>query len=266
MTSPDRRKILLALDISPRSRSALAIAAGLAAEIDAELAGVFVEDVNVIRLSGLPFSRAVGTISSRSRALAVAEVEAALRREAEAVQRQLAETAGRHRLRWSFQVARGHISSELFARVSALDLVVIGKRPCAGVRSLADTLGVRPAPSKTAAPVMLLYDGSGDALRALQLAAQMARATSAELHVLVTAASDAGLAQALEQARPKVEQAAAKQPCSLRPFSGGGAELAAAVRRARAAALVVLDEPGLRAGAGFAALLNEVDCPVILVE
>ena len=57
--SPTERglaRILVALDASASGRAALAGAAALAAELQAELLGLFVEDANLLRLASLPFS------------------------------------------------------------------------------------------------------------------------------------------------------------------------------------------------------------------
>ena len=59
-TTPERPaggRILVALDASPRSLAALSTAGALAAELDAELSGLFVEDINLQRLLALPFAR-----------------------------------------------------------------------------------------------------------------------------------------------------------------------------------------------------------------
>ena len=51
------KRILIALDPSRRGQSALQAAAHLAAGTGAELAGLFVEDINLLRMAGLPFAR-----------------------------------------------------------------------------------------------------------------------------------------------------------------------------------------------------------------
>src|SRR5512143_1804987 len=54
---PAGLRIWVALDESPRSAAALTAAADLAAGLDAELAGLFVEDISLQHLIGLPFAR-----------------------------------------------------------------------------------------------------------------------------------------------------------------------------------------------------------------
>ncbi len=266
MTSPPKRKILLALDVSPRSRSALEIAAALAAALDLELAGLFVEDANLLRLSGLPFARETGLWSAQSRAIATPELERALQREAAAVQLQLAETAGRRRLRWSFRVARGQIATELFALASELDMVVIGKRARAGFWPKNDGRAVRSVAPPAAGPVMVVYDGSANALAALELAAQLARDGGLALRVLVSTTNAASFAAAGSEVRAHLARVSGRQPYSLQMFSGSSPDLAIVARLAGAGVLVVRGNGGLRRGEGFATLLNDIACPVVMLE
>lgn len=266
MTSPDKRRILLALDVSPRSRSALEVAATLAAGFDVELAGLFVEDANLLRLSELPFAREVGRFSAKTRALAGAEMERALRREAEAVLRELSEAAARRSLRWSFKVARGQVRAELFALAHEFDMVVIGKRARSGVSSLDERASWRAAAARSAPPVMAVYDGSPNAARALELAARLARERGVELRVLVSAGSAEGFGDGSAQARRCLAGDAPGLRYSLRMFSGDSGELAALVRQAGAGVLVVADGATMRTGEAFATLLNDVDCPVVMLD
>ena len=57
------RRILVALDASEASRAAIRSAVDLAARFRAELVGLFVEDVNLLRSAQLPFVRKVGAFS-----------------------------------------------------------------------------------------------------------------------------------------------------------------------------------------------------------
>lgn len=255
---PERARIVLALDISPRSRAALTLAAALAAELDAELAGLFVEDIDLLHVGRLPFTREIGLLSAVSRPVEMAQVEQALRREAEQARRLLVEAAARASLRWSFQVARGRIASELFALAGEPDLIVLGKRARVGMRPLGATL--EPAMAVTG-PVLAVYDGTPSGERALQLAARLARATGVELRLLLPTADDREFMRLANEATVRVGGA----PACQRLIGAGVAAIAAAARHAAASVLVLNGDGRLRGGAGFATLLNEVDCPVVLV-
>jgi nucleotide-binding universal stress UspA family protein len=118
------RRIVVGLDAGPRGRAALEAAAQLAARMQAELVGLFVEDIDLLHLAGLPFAREVGYPSAALRRLDVAAMERALRATALEVQRTLAAVAGRAPLSWSFRIARGAVRTELRAAAAEGDIVV----------------------------------------------------------------------------------------------------------------------------------------------
>src|SRR5215207_6945347 len=57
--------ILVALDMSPHSEAALAAAAELAVALGLELRGLYVEDINLLRLCGLPFGIEYGSFTAK---------------------------------------------------------------------------------------------------------------------------------------------------------------------------------------------------------
>ena len=69
------QRILVALDASPHSQAALDAAATLAARVSAELQGLFIEDVNLLRLAELPFAREVGSFTATHRRLDARDLE-----------------------------------------------------------------------------------------------------------------------------------------------------------------------------------------------
>ena len=188
------RRILIGLDATGESLAALEVAAQVAARLEAELAGLFVEDVDLLRLAALPYAREVGFGGGQGRRLDPATVERQMRGQAAAARRALAETAERRHLRWSFRVARGRVEAELMAAAAESDLVALGKafRPLTrrarlGRTARAVATGAPAAvllaargPSVPARPgretILVTYDGSPCAERALMIAARLARA------------------------------------------------------------------------------------------
>ena len=100
-------RIVVALDASPNSVVALRAAAELASWLGLELEGLFVEDINVTRLSGLPYQQEVGSYTGALRRLDDLALQRQLRALATTIQRSMAREAGRRPVRWSFQVRRG---------------------------------------------------------------------------------------------------------------------------------------------------------------
>ena len=124
---PTIRRILVALDASPHSQAALEAASELADVLKAELVGIFVEDVNLLHLAGLPFAREVGYPSGTDRPLDSPSMERELRIQAEQVRQTLAGVAVRRQIRWSFRVVRGQVATELLIAAQEADLLALGR-------------------------------------------------------------------------------------------------------------------------------------------
>ncbi len=61
------RRVLLPLDVSRDSLTALEIASNLAAALGGEVSGLFIEDTELLTAGSLPFAREVGSFSGISR-------------------------------------------------------------------------------------------------------------------------------------------------------------------------------------------------------
>ncbi|HUM01611.1 MAG TPA: universal stress protein, partial [Thermoanaerobaculia bacterium] len=122
------RRILVAVDGSPESRVALVAAARLARATGGELAGLFVEDVELLRLAGLPFATEAGVASGVFRRLETTDIERRFRVAAERAREALREAASDPGLRTSFRVTRGRVVSEILAAAPGADVVAAGKR------------------------------------------------------------------------------------------------------------------------------------------
>jgi len=192
------RRILVALDASADSLAALEAAAEIASALDAELAGLFVEDVRFVQAAALTMARAVQVTSGTERALELEDLERALRVQAQRIRDSIEETAGRRRVRWSLQVTRGEVAAEVLHAARDADLLLLGRSGRA--RRLGSV--ARAAAAGSPGPVLLLragtriaprilvpWDGSEIAVRALDLAASLARAGGGEITVLVEGTS-----------------------------------------------------------------------------
>ena len=189
--SPTERglaRILVALDASASGRAALAGAAALAAELQAELLGLFVEDANLLRLASLPFSARSAWGPAAEEARNEETMARALRAEAALLRELLAREAERLHLRWSFRVTRGTVARELVEAAERVDLVVMGsagRNPAVGGNLGSTARAV--APLKPAADALLLDTTHMDIESAVQ-------AGQAELDQLTQRIIAAGLA------------------------------------------------------------------------
>ena len=189
-------RILVALDASPHSQMALRAAAKVAAAMQAELHGLFVEDATFFHLCNSPFCREIGLRTAVVRQLEQHTVERQLRVLAAEMRRSLARVASEAQVRWSFQVARGAVEQELLAAAEHAALLSLGRAGWLAGSRLGST--TRTIVQRTLRPLLILgnrdgllhpltvlYDGSPSADRALTLAVRLAQQNSQTLAVLL---------------------------------------------------------------------------------
>ncbi len=119
---------------------ALIIAAEIAAKFQAELIGIYVEDINLVRLADFPFSREIGRFSTSSRPFDASQIQRLMHAHARYIRRYFSDTARRTKLRWSMQITRGSISDELLIAAEESDLIVLGKTGWSGRREPGSTV------------------------------------------------------------------------------------------------------------------------------
>jgi K+-sensing histidine kinase KdpD len=203
-------RILVALDPSLHSRAALEAAAEMAARFGAELQALFVEDVNVRRLSELPFVQEIGLYSGVCRRVESRELSRQLRVQASRVRRQFQVVTRHIETRCWFEEVRGRVASTVLAAASDVDVIILGK----GAWSVVDTGRLTPdvrevlsrAPTSTLVlhagsavrpPVRVVYGVAELADKALFIAARLAE----DGHLMVfLLADDAEGARRLQQA------------------------------------------------------------------
>jgi len=254
------RRILIALDTASSILPAIEAAAGLALGLNAELAGLFIEDERLLRFAGLPFAREFGFASARARPLAPAAIEHALRAQAEQLRRLLAATAERLSLAWTLEVVRGEVSRSLLARADASDLLVLGRSEYTWP---GPTRRIDPAqrfPALAARPVAVVFDGSATALRALSIGSTLAEVTGSELVILIAVAG----AEAFKDLRQRAMQHLAGRTGASYLYLPGS-EPAIILQTARSGKLGVLLWPGCIDDL-TPTQLSELPCPVVVLN
>lgn len=103
---------------APGSGGAPEAIAELAQEMQAELLGLFIEDVELLRFAALPFAREVGFPSAARREMDLAGLERQLRAQAAGLRQALATALEPTAVSWSFRVARTSPASAVEAALA----------------------------------------------------------------------------------------------------------------------------------------------------
>jgi hypothetical protein len=237
----------------------------MAAQLDAELVGLFVEDENLLRLAALPCSSEVGFASARVRNLNPGTVERSFHQLAAEARRVLISAAERTGVKWSFDVTRGSVVRESLRAVKqdggkvrataamasdpAGSVVLLQAKECSAVKGKA----------------LIVLDGGHRSLRALPTALELAEQSCTKGQTLLVVTDSVLEARAqIRRARRLVE-------------SEGGRARVHAMGRARVADMVALAanekcgtlifsaSAGLLTADQLGKLVEAVDYPVFVV-
>jgi len=263
------RRILVALDGSPESRATLATAARLGSAAGAELSGLFVEDIELLRLAGLPFAREAGVSSGVFRRLETTDIERRFRVAAERARAALHEATLPAALRSSFRVSRGRVVPELLTAARDADMVATGKRGGHGSGALRLGTTARSLIAHVPAPVLVGGEGRASAgpavvlcavpdvsKDALGFAALLARAFGAPEVVVITGGGGTGPTRT-EPAGISVRRR------DFPSISSGGVKALPEI--AVASAVVLVRPEGPAAHELLFALAEAVTCPVFVI-
>jgi nucleotide-binding universal stress UspA family protein len=268
-------RILVALDASPHSLAALKAAAALAADLQAELLGMFVEDINLLRLAGLPGAREIVSSTGGVRELDTQRLERALRAQAAELEHALAAAAEGSHIRWTFRVARGRVVRELLTAAQEADMLVLGRlgRSLLQRSRLGSTAqAIAASATRTVVflehgielgpPVVALFDGSDSSWRALTTAAQLTHEQQQKLVVLI-----AGANAVVEHLQARASERLGQLQCSARFRTVADlANLHQIVRQEGGNMLVLAADHALAREETLPELMERVKCPVVLVR
>ena len=269
------RRILVAIDASPGSGAAVRTTAWLAARLRAELVGLFVEDARLLTLVESPLAREVDTLTAGRHLPESESARRQLRLQGLRAREELRRFAERESVDWTFRVARGSVSAEIAEAAGEGDIVGLGSvgwshRPQRVLGELASALLERRGgytllikrKAEVGLPIVVLFDGSPEATRALRVSAQLAADDESQVTVCPLGVGEEALDRALEEVfaeRGRVVLDQRLEAGDERRLRTGLLALAPGIALLPLAGEATNQEILLR-------LLDELDCPVLLVS
>jgi nucleotide-binding universal stress UspA family protein/sulfur relay (sulfurtransferase) DsrF/TusC family protein len=257
--------------------AALEAAVELASRFGAELSGLYVEDINLLRLAELPFAQEVGQFSASRRRLDVPELERQIRAQTLRVRRIFRGTSQRAEIRWSFSVTRGRVDREVLSAATEADVLVLGRAGWSLIRPsrmgsttravLAQAPGwalILQEGACLGQPVVVVYDGSPLAQRGLDAAAALLEQDRAMTVLLL-----ADEPQSVQNLKAQVYAWLGERDIQVRYRTltrFNVPSLVDALETERCGTVVLPARSATLDDAALQALLNEIRVPVLLVR
>lgn len=121
------RRLVVAVDASPCSRSVVRTAAYIAAHLGVRLEGVFVQDTNLQRLAAMHLAQEIAIPSAQPRPFDQQILEREYRVLAERAESWGSQIARDFNVRWRFEIRRGGVATQLMAAAGEEDLLSMGR-------------------------------------------------------------------------------------------------------------------------------------------
>lgn len=245
------RRVLLAAHTGSVADESVKTARAIAAAFQAELAALFVEDLNLVRMAALPFTRETGGASGLARQIEPADMERALRLQADRMRRSAEQVV-------SFRVERGWFGQRVLEAISDSVAAVIS--PASRMPQSYRTSTQPPSHDV----MMAVYDGSAGAARALALALRLSQPHGV-LRVAVAAGTDREFLVRQEGVRSRASAATVRVEL-VRLATDQPIDLARAARDRAWMALLLSSGSMEMTPQSLTLLLDNLYCPLVVLE
>lgn len=272
------RRILVAVDTSTENLRTLEAAADLAALLQAELRGLFIENPLLLELERHPTTRRINL----PHGLGGRVEEGSMQRELQALSRRAREIMMRaseqRHLEWSFETVRGTVRAELESEAAEGDLIVAestgrtiqrGMRMEPSVKKAVETadrpvlyLQHGPRPTRS---IVAVYDESEEAEAVLDVAMRMFGGPVSLMTVLLAAEDRERAEQLREEAEDQLNQAGI--PAHFRRVAPDAVEwIGRAVEEVHGDLVIQSANAESIEEDGIEELLDRLGCPVLLMR
>lgn len=194
MTAREKKRkplIMLAVDVGGYSVATVDLAVRMAASTKARLRGLFIEDEDLLQMTGLPFAREIGLTSARERPTDVEAMQRSMRMVARRFEQALKQEAAALKIRCGFDYVRGRALDLGSKHAVDATYVILGQ---------AASTRLRPQPARAPRRILLLANHSRHQLRALEAVLERFGGDKIEL-TLVGAEPGSELAAAVDRLR-----------------------------------------------------------------
>ncbi len=261
MNAPTRRRITVVLHDKPQSQRLLELGARIAAQLQAELEGVFVEDAALYRLTGLPFLRELKRDSVTEQRLDAERLLQEWRATAKLAREALESSATRAGLAWSFRVWRGEIGPDFQQLALESPMLLLGRLSA----TAPSRYPAYPSASGRVRPLKLgvILEGDASSERLLEATGELSRKPEIQLILFLlpdAAREPVSVPERLRAIDPQ------RHNILVRLKETSAEAISTSLKAATCDLLMVSEQSELLRGANLLQRLKELPYPVVVVR
>lgn len=257
-----QKRMLVAVD-GLQDLALLELAVSLAGLQQAELSALFVEDIDLFHLAGLPFASEIDRMTSTVLQFDRVRISQNSARQLQRLRQHLADIEKQSKQPVALKVVRGRYLTEALAAAAGVDFLLFAKMRSAKTTKPGDKTGTK---QRYVAPIWVVFDGTDVAGRTLKLAADIAAARKACLNVVLDATSGRQVAVLERQAKQLLGEAQVACHFFVEFNQNYASVLNYVLQRGCGLALMCIDQQEPNRTRQAASLFAEkAGCPVLLV-
>ena len=123
----EQQTVMLAADVSSYSITTVNLAVEMAASTNTRLRCLFIEDEDLLQITGLPCTREITLTSARERPTSIDQMQRSLRSVAQQFRKTLQHEAEALQIAWSFDTVRGRVRDISFEPESNVIYTILGQ-------------------------------------------------------------------------------------------------------------------------------------------
>jgi len=270
------REILVAIDTSTHSQAALEAAVALAKTMEANLQGLFVQDEVWQKLSKLPSTSTINTLTGNVLPLESETLEDHINLLRNRLRRKMEFLSRRNKVTYSWSSMQGKVEDKILEASENADLITIGLKGKSASRKRIGS-SARTIIKKADKPVLILkeglhlgttltvvYDASEESQKGIRLALKIAKKNNSSLKVLVVDNNPEVLDQRSKELESLLEGAQISVNIELMKNTDLGSFLNTINQQHSGLLIIPKNQPLL--SKSFETILLHINCPLLMVN
>jgi len=270
------REILVAIDTSTHSQAALEAAVAFAKTMEANLQGLFVQDEVWQKLSKLPSTSTINTLTGNVLPLESETLEDHINLLRNRLRRKMEFLSRRNKVTYSWSSMQGKVEDKILEASENADLITIGLKGKSASRKRIGS-SARTIIKKADKPVLILkeglhlgttltvvYDASEESQKGIRLALKIAKKNNSSLKVLVVDNNPEVLDQRSKELESLLEGAQISVNVELMKNTDLGSFLNTINQQHSGLLIIPKNQPLL--SKSFETILLHINCPLLMVN